>query len=396
MVSFNRRGALGHGEEHLDAALAEGPLADDQGPLLVLERAGDDLAGAGRVLVHQHDQRQVTVVVVLLGLVDRRRVAGHAVGVGADDDAVGEELVAGLDRRGQKAAGVVAQVQDDAAAAGLFDRFHGLLQLLARVLGEVGEAHVGDLLVGVHEPVPAAAGLVLVALDAGDVDHLPLDGVVLAVAVGAADGQDDGGALLAGDGLDGLVDADALGVLAVDLGDDVAGLDPGLVGGAVLERAHDLEAAVLVALDLDAHAAELAAGGLAELLNVGRPDHAAERVQLGEGAVGELADQHLLRQVHRVAVGGLDLLQRVAQDQLLGRVRGVAVGVGPLVDDGQERRPLGLVAQVRESLLQALGGGDGAQAVQPAQGQVAEVDVAVVVGAWRRSATPTARPAGRP
>src|SRR5439155_4442773 len=114
-----------------------------------------------------------------------------------------------------------------------------------------------DLVVGIDEIIPPPARTVQPTLDARDFDGLALDVVVLDVAVGAANGERDDGSAGPGDGFDRLVEGDSLGGLAVDLGDDVAGLNPGLIGGAVLQQADDLEAAVVVELNLNADAVEL-------------------------------------------------------------------------------------------------------------------------------------------
>ena len=45
--------------EHLHRALAEGLLPDDDGAVVVLERAGDDLRGRGAAAVDQHHHRIV-------------------------------------------------------------------------------------------------------------------------------------------------------------------------------------------------------------------------------------------------------------------------------------------------------------------------------------------------
>ena len=73
------RHALAQREERLDQALAEGGRADHHRPVVVLERARDDLRGAGAALVHEHDDREVgpglpRVVEELLG---RSRGPGH-------------------------------------------------------------------------------------------------------------------------------------------------------------------------------------------------------------------------------------------------------------------------------------------------------------------------------
>ena len=75
-------------------------------------------------------------------------------------------------------------------------------------------------------------------------EAIPRDKPVLAAAVAAHV-------------LDRVIEADALNRLAVDLDDEVAGLQPGFGGWRVVDRRHHLDEAVLHR-DLDAEAAELA------------------------------------------------------------------------------------------------------------------------------------------
>ena len=90
-------------------------LADDGRAFVVLQSARNDFAGAGRVLIDQYDQWKLGVIGIRLGDGDGRRIAGLAIGAGADDHAVIEELVHHVGGRSQQAAGVVAQVHDQAA-----------------------------------------------------------------------------------------------------------------------------------------------------------------------------------------------------------------------------------------------------------------------------------------
>ena len=113
--------------------------------------------------------------------------------------------------------------------------------------------------------------------------------------------EDDGGAGRTSDGSDRLIERDSLGVLAVDMGDDIAGLDAGLISRGVFKRADDFQTAVFVALDLNANAAEFALSGLVEFLKIAWPDHAAERIEFGESAISKFADQHFLGQLDAIA-----------------------------------------------------------------------------------------------
>ena len=75
------RHAFAQREERLHQPLAEGRRADHHRAVVVLERAGDDLRGAGGAFVHQHDDRQLgpglaRVVEELLGRAPRPAAGG--------------------------------------------------------------------------------------------------------------------------------------------------------------------------------------------------------------------------------------------------------------------------------------------------------------------------------
>ena len=111
--------------------------------------------------------------------------------------------------------------------------------------------------------------------------------------------------------LDRLVEGQALHRLAVEMGDDVVGHDAGLGGGRVVDRRHHLDQPVFHG-DLDAEAAELAAGlhlHVAEALGV----HVARmRVEPGQHAVDRGFDQ--LGVVRLLDVVGADPLEHVAEE----------------------------------------------------------------------------------
>ena len=112
----------------LHRALAEGLRAHDGGALVVLQRAGDDLAGRGRAFVDEHDQRHLlqrlgqapqrvgaaaAQVVLGRGLEGLLRIGDLA--VGRDDHRVGrQERRRDRDRALEQAARVVAQVEHQA------------------------------------------------------------------------------------------------------------------------------------------------------------------------------------------------------------------------------------------------------------------------------------------
>src|SRR5207244_826957 len=121
------------------------PAAPVPRPVRLAQRARDDLRGAGASTVHQHDHRAVgprtgRVREVLLLL-----VLEPAVGV--DDEAGVEEEVRHLDRLGQEAARIVAQIEDQALEAS---------RLLVQVLERPLEVVVGALLELRHAHVAVA------------------------------------------------------------------------------------------------------------------------------------------------------------------------------------------------------------------------------------------------
>ena len=103
------RRAVGQLVEHLHAALAETPVAHNQGPAVVLEGSGDDLTGRRAARVDQDHDRvgrlgarlgRLFLIAKTVTLTDRRH-----------DRAVVEERVGHADRLLQQAARVVPQIE---------------------------------------------------------------------------------------------------------------------------------------------------------------------------------------------------------------------------------------------------------------------------------------------
>ncbi len=140
-------GVLAEVVDGLHQALAEGGFADDQGAIVILQRAGDDLGGRSGIAIDQHDDRESLAVVAVGGCVD-------LVGIGAaalrdDGLALGEQVVADLDRLAQQAAGVIAQVKNEPMQ--VLEAVDGVDHFLGRgflELGEMDVAHTGPNLVG--------------------------------------------------------------------------------------------------------------------------------------------------------------------------------------------------------------------------------------------------------
>ncbi len=171
---------------------------------------------------------------------------------GRDDLALVEEGVGNRDGLGQKPAGIVAQVEDEAVdlvhAAGVLD---GLLQAGCKVViglvVEGGDAQDDRI---AFDPRLGGGQLDRVA------DDRHVEGLIRALA---GDGDDDLGPDRPAHLVDRLIERQAKHAFAVDMGDEIAGLDAGLVGRGAVDGRDDLDEAVLLR-DLDTETAEFAAG----------------------------------------------------------------------------------------------------------------------------------------
>ena len=133
---------------------------------------------------------------------------------------------------------------------------------------------------------------------------------------GADDPQANRGARGAAHPLDRLVEGAAIEQLAVDMGDEVARLDPGAVGGGVAGRRDHLHGAVLHR-DGEAEAAIIAVGGAHQVLEAARVEIGGVRIEAVEHSVDGAADQALV--VDLVDIFGAHALQHA--DELVDSCR---------------------------------------------------------------------------
>ncbi len=233
---------------------------------------------------------------------------------GRDDLALAQEIVRHGDRLIQQAARIVAQVEHDAGelGAGLAAQvLDGVLDAAVGLLVEAGDADIADIV---------AFELFLHRLD---LDDGALHRDVERILALALDGELDLAAHGPAHALDRVVEAHALDRFAVDLHDEVAGLEARVRGRRVVDRRHHLDDAVLHR-DLDAEAAELAAHldlHVAEILGV----HVARmRVERAQHAVDRGLDELLVR--HVLDIVGADPLEHLAEQVELA----ISVRIGRL------------------------------------------------------------------
>src|SRR6185436_11158096 len=115
-------------DHFLHRAFAVGALAEDGGALVVHQRAGDDLGGAGGVLIHEHDHREKRK---RAGGFGHFYVFGTIAAFGGDDDAFFDEQINDLDGLIELAAGVPAQIKDQAG--------HSFFEQIAERVADGGE-----------------------------------------------------------------------------------------------------------------------------------------------------------------------------------------------------------------------------------------------------------------
>ncbi len=225
----------------LHRPLAEGLFADQAGAAVILQRAGDDLRAAGRRRVHQDRQRPVEGQAAACGVVGLLLAVLTLL---VQHHATGQELAGHVHRSEQRAAGIVAQVEDQPGRPLLPQVAQGILQLVGGALADEANGHVAGLRFLFQQAV----------FDGGQLDRLPFDlELQQFLHLGPADGQLDSAAHGAPDQRHHVILGHAHGVLTVHGDDDVALLDAGQRRRRVLHRReHDVAFLVLAHPGADA------------------------------------------------------------------------------------------------------------------------------------------------
>src|SRR5262249_4579775 len=132
-------------EQRLHETLAERGVANDDGSIMVLQRARDDLRSGRRVLIRQNDERNIR---------SRRlftRVVHLRLGVSSADArdllALLEEEIADRERLIEEATGVVPEIEDDPSSTHILQTSNAFGEFGGGVLVELIERDVAHLTV---------------------------------------------------------------------------------------------------------------------------------------------------------------------------------------------------------------------------------------------------------
>ena len=214
-------------EEHLDGSLPERRASEHHGPVAVLQRPDKDLRGGCRIRGDQDRERPVL-----------RRLSRRAPGLpqfallaplahDRHDGTGGNEQACGLDRLGEQAARVAAQVEDPRGGAALLEIVDRLLDFAGRPLAERQDADHAD------------AAVEQARLDGRDLDRSANHEDLAEGRRVALERDPHLRVRLAEDAVDHVVDRLTLRRLAVDGDDAVARGDPGPGGRSALEDRPD-------------------------------------------------------------------------------------------------------------------------------------------------------------
>ena len=170
---FQRAAAAFHRNDVLHGAFSEAAFSDDDRAAVVLEASGEDFAGARRVVIDEHGERDVARQDEIgPGRVPAgfRAVASPR----ADDDAAVEQHVGGLDGGGEQTASVVPQIDDHGfrPLAPSVRRIQGGSQFFRRAFAERHDAHQGDSGMLGEKKIPTAVGAAGVAKDRIGLDFI--------------------------------------------------------------------------------------------------------------------------------------------------------------------------------------------------------------------------------
>ena len=217
----------------LHRPLAERPGSKNCGASVILERTGNDFRCGGGTAIDQNNNRLAINQIPATG--------GKALAVlivaatGRYNFTAFQKRIGNGNRLIQKTAGIIAQIQDIAfqfifGQSFLYFRY-GIFQTIIGLIGELGQPDVSDTVFQTEA-------------DGADFDDIAYDGDIEWRAIAAAYRDRQRLFDCAPHLFDSLIERQSLNLLAIQVRDQVAGLNPGLGSRRIVNRRHDLDEAV--------------------------------------------------------------------------------------------------------------------------------------------------------
>src|SRR3569832_1929762 len=321
------RRSVADGQYGLHRALAERFFTHDDRAVLVLQRARDDLRGRGGAPVDEDHDRCAVQDIGGRGLELHLRI--HHATLGVDDEAAFEVVVGHRHQDTQHTTKKKTQNKHHAlqlSTVFLLEVADGLQEIFRRVRLELGDAQITVAL------VEGAA------LDALHLDHRAGQGELERLLLSFTDDrEDDVGARLAAHEINRVLQREALHWRAVQADDEIAGAQPRLLRGRIVDGRHHLHEAVFHG-DFDAETAELASGADLQFFVRLRVEIRGVGIEVGQHAADGVLQLGLV--VHRLDIVALDLGEDLGEGaQIVERNgvvrRGFRLAFGPdTVADG--------------------------------------------------------------
>src|SRR4029077_21085453 len=126
----------------LDQGFAKTSFTDDEPAIVVLKRAGDNLRGGGALSIDEDDERHVKLALGARGVIGA--VRGGAAAMADDELVFVEETVSEADPLVKQAAGIIAQIEDEAVEPRCVEAVESLGELAVGGFIERGDVNVAD------------------------------------------------------------------------------------------------------------------------------------------------------------------------------------------------------------------------------------------------------------
>ena len=128
-------------EDALHGAFAIALFADDRAAAMIADGSGEDLAGAGRIVIDEHDQRHAPSAGDFALMIE---IFPRAAAAGGDDQPIIDKPIGHLDRRLQQSARVAAEVDNELLHPLLVQLPQGRIHVAAGGLLKARQLEIAD------------------------------------------------------------------------------------------------------------------------------------------------------------------------------------------------------------------------------------------------------------